>query len=165
MRQGRRSERQERRKVTLGLIDGADVADHDPGELGDTIGGVEERRVRREVVGRRGGQLAIELQDLACRRERVCDEAAVDGRTNRTDPVFEGSNDPEVAATTAERPEQVGVLVLARAEDPAVGRHDVGREQVVEGKAVAGHDPAEAATEGQAQMPVVEMTPPVTASP
>ena len=67
----------------------------------------------------------------------------------RDGPGIRRKNDPEVAAAATERPEQVGVLVLARAQDPAVGRHDVGREEVVEGKAVARHDPAEAAAERQ----------------
>ena len=53
----------------------------------------------------------------------------------------------EVAAAAAQRPEQVGVLVLARAHEPAVGEHDLGREQRVDRQAVVAHQPADAAAE------------------
>ena len=53
----------------------------------------------------------------------------------------------EVAAAASQRPEQVGVLILGRAQQLAVGRHDVDRKQIVDGEAVLAHQPADATTE------------------
>src|SRR5690606_16379107 len=51
----------------------------------------------------------------------------------------------EVAAAALERPEQVWVLVLGRAQPLAAGGHDVRGEEVVDGEAVLAHQPADAA--------------------
>jgi hypothetical protein len=56
----------------------------------------------------------------------------------------------EVAAAASQRPEQVGVLILGRAQQLAVGRHDVGGEEVVDGEAVLTHQPPDATAKGQA---------------
>src|SRR5262249_49373903 len=57
--------------------------------------------------------------------------------------------DAEVAAATADRPEQVGVVGFRRGDDATVGEHDLGRCEVVDGHAVLAHQPAEATTEGE----------------
>ena len=64
--------------------------------------------------------------------------------------VLERGHDPEVAAAAAQAPEQVGVLVLARAQQVAVDGHDVGGQQVVDRGAVAAHQPADPAAEREA---------------
>ena len=61
--------------------------------------------------------------------------------------------DAEVAAAAANRPEQIGVLVGAGANDPAVGRDQIGAQQVVERETVLRHQPADAAAERQARDP------------
>ena len=48
----------------------------------------------------------------------------------------EAGDDAEIAAAAAQRPEQVGVLLLAGGDEAAVGQHDVGLEQIVDGQAV-----------------------------
>lgn len=50
---------------------------------------------------------------------------------------FERGDDPEVASASAQGPEKVGVLGRARLHEPAVGGHDIDREQVVAGEPVA----------------------------
>ncbi|HWC27071.1 MAG TPA: hypothetical protein VG474_10860 [Solirubrobacteraceae bacterium] len=55
----------------------------------------------------------------------------------RVQPQLEGRDDPEVAAAAAQRPEQVGVLVGARADLAAVPEDDLGGDEVVDGHAVA----------------------------
>ena len=61
--------------------------------------------------------------------------------------------DPEVAAATAQRPEQVGVLVLTADELLTCGRDEVDRAQVVAREPEPTGEPAEAATEGQPRDP------------
>ena len=53
----------------------------------------------------------------------------------------------EVAAAAPQRPEQVGVLVLGRPQQFAVGRHDIDGEEVVDREAVLAHQPADATAE------------------
>jgi hypothetical protein len=62
----------------------------------------------------------------------------------------ERGHDPEVPAATAQRPEQVRVLLRRRGEDTAVGRHDLGLHEVVAAQAVLGVEVAVSTTEGQA---------------
>ena len=56
-------------------------------------------------------------------------------------------DDAEVAAATAQSPEQVRVVGLARVDEPAVRRDDVGRDEVVAREAELAHRPADAAAE------------------
>src|SRR6266498_3402619 len=55
------------------------------------------------------------------------------------------SDHAEVAAAAAERPEELLVLALARRQQPAVRRDDVGRDEVVAGEPVLRRDPPVAA--------------------
>ncbi len=64
--------------------------------------------------------------------------------------VFERRDDAEVAAAAAQRPEQILVFCLARDEEPAVGRHDVGRDQVVARQAERAREISDPAAERQA---------------
>src|SRR5690606_25711250 len=60
---------------------------------------------------------------------------------------LERGDDAEVAAAAPDRPEQIRVLVGARAAHLAVGGDDLHRKQVVGGEAITPADPAEAAAE------------------
>ena len=62
---------------------------------------------------------------------------------------LEGGDDAEVAATPAQRPEQVRVLVLAGGPDLPVGGDHLGGDQVVHREPVAAGQVADAAAEGQ----------------
>ena len=50
---------------------------------------------------------------------------------HRVQLVLERSDDAEVAAATAQCPEQIFVLLVARDEELPIGRHDVHRDDVV----------------------------------
>ena len=63
---------------------------------------------------------------------------------------LERGDDAEVAASALERPQQVGVLVRAGADQAPVGGDDLGRDQVVDAQAMAAAQPADAAAERQA---------------
>ena len=60
---------------------------------------------------------------------------------------LELGDDAEVAAAAAQRPEEVRVLVFARANDLALGGHQLERAQAVDREPVATHHPADAAAE------------------
>ena len=59
----------------------------------------------------------------------------------------------EVSAAAAQRPEQVGVLGFGRRHHAAVGQHELGLQQVVDGQAVLAGQVAVAAAEGEAADP------------
>ena len=77
-------------------------------------------------------------------------QAATDDQPGVDQPVHEARHDADVAAATADRPEQVGVALLVDGQDPAVGGHDLGRDQVVDRHAVLAGEEADAATGRQA---------------
>ena len=76
------------------------------------------------------------------------DQPAGDHR-DRLQAVRERRHDPEVAAAALERPEEVGVGRRGHLDDVALGRHELGGQQVVGREAVLGHQPAEPAAQGE----------------
>ena len=78
------------------------------------------------------------------------------GPTTRTAPSGglvqaepEGSDDTEIAAAAADRPEQVGVLIGRGPQHPPVSGDDLGGEQVVDAQPELAGQPAHAAAEGE----------------
>ena len=69
------------------------------------------------------------------------------------EPEMELGDDAEVAAAAPQTPEEVGVLVGRRGDDPAVGGDDLGLEQVVAHEAELALEPAAAAAEREARDP------------
>ena len=69
------------------------------------------------------------------------------GRAYRVKAELERSCDPEVCAGAAEAPEEIGVLLLARPDEPAVRGHELDREQVVDRQAELPLQSAHAAAE------------------
>jgi hypothetical protein len=63
--------------------------------------------------------------------------------------VSEAGGDTEVAAAAAERPEQIGVLLRVGSHEPAVGRDELGGQQVVDREPVLSHEVADAVAEGE----------------
>ena len=106
---------------------------------------------RRQLVGRRGDELAVEGEHLAGILEGVKDRPGEHDRSHRVKPVLERGHDAEVPAAAADPPEEVGVLIPARGEELALRRHQVDREEVVDRRAVLSHEPADAAAEGEAR--------------
>jgi hypothetical protein len=68
-------------------------------------------------------------------------------------PVLEGGHDAEVAASSAHRPEQVGILVGVHGEHVEIGGHEFDADEVVYGHAVAAYQPSLATAKGQAADP------------
>src|SRR5690606_24151614 len=65
--------------------------------------------------------------------------------------IVEAGDDPEIAATAPQPPEEIGVLVGARMEHPAVGCHDLCRKEVVAGEPEAPAELAEATAQCEAR--------------
>src|SRR5206468_3231632 len=57
--------------------------------------------------------------------------------------------DAEVSTAPAQRPEQILVLIARRAEHPAIGSHDLGREEIVGSKSSEPAEPPDTAAERQ----------------
>ena len=81
------------------------------------------------------------------------DEAAEHGRPDRMQCHLHRRHHAEVAATTAQAPEELGVVVRTGLHHRAVGGHHLGGEQVVAGQAVGPHEVADAAAEREAAEP------------
>ena len=101
----------------------------------------------RDLVGGVGGPLAERPQKVERVLGRIEHRSAIDHRAKRVEVELESGHDPEVAATTAQPVQQVGVLGLARADEPPVGGDHVGGHQVVAGEPELAHRPTDPAAE------------------
>ena len=106
------------------------------------------RREAAELLGCVGDELAVEPQQVAGLVELEEHRPAVDV-LDRAHPELERRDDPEVAAAAADGPEEVGVLLVARDVEAAVGGHHVRGEEVVAGQAEAPGEVADAAAQRQ----------------
>ena len=109
---------------------------------------MKERSLHAQLVGRLVREVAVEGEQLGRRLECVHDGAAKHGR-DRIGAELERGDHPEVAAATANRPEQVGVFVGARRHDVSRGEHDLGGDEIVDRHPVAAHQPGEPAAQRQ----------------
>ena len=73
------------------------------------------------------------------------DEPGQDHGADRMQAKLERAHDAEIAAASAQRPEQVGVFGCAGLDELAFGRHHVGRDQIVDGKPELATEPSETA--------------------
>src|SRR5438132_14268711 len=108
--------------------------------------------------------VAVPVKDVVGVFELVEHRAAVyvlDG----VQPEFKRRHDAIVAATAADRPEEVLVFSRAGDEKFPVGRHHVRRNKVVEGQSEPTREVADAASEGQAADARGRDDAPVLASP
>ena len=104
-------------------------------------------RDRRELV--RGGlRLGDERGDHRGLRRQ--DEDPAEDLVDRLEPELEPRGDAEVAAASAQGPEQVRVALRVDVPDLAVGRDHLGGQQLVDRQAVLAHEEAHAAAEGDA---------------
>ena len=154
----RRAARPQRREHPLALRLLAAPADaddrHGPALQLGRVGRLRRRRQQHgedhQLVGRPGlHQVAARAQRRARPVPRVDERAGEHERADAVRAELEPRHDREVPAAAAQRPEQVGMLVGARAHLLAVGEDDVGRAQRVDREAVPAHEPAEAAAEGE----------------
>src|SRR5207244_8138984 len=96
--------------------------------LGDEGGGWcgEEDGAGGPLLGRFGFEGAPGAQELACLLDRVGEQPGEDD-PGRVDAELERGGDAEVAAATADTPEEVGVLVFACPARRAVGGDEADR--------------------------------------
>ena len=143
----RRAPRLERLEVALRSLGIAGVEDDQRRELhSGAVRCVHQAREHAQVVRGARDCFAVEAQQVAGSLDRMGDEPAHD-RLDGVQLVSERGRDTEVPAAPAQRPEEVGMRVGVDLEHLAVGRHELGGEQVVSGEPVLGHQPAEAAAE------------------
>ncbi|WP_236589914.1 GntR family transcriptional regulator [Ramlibacter aurantiacus] len=96
---------------------------------------VHERHDQREFLGRLAREPLVMREHLGCLGGWVHHEAGVH-RRDLMQAEGEPGHHAEVASPAAQRPEQLGVLVLVRHADAAVGQHDLGVDEVVAGQPV-----------------------------
>ena len=118
------------------VVSSASAARRDAVDHGDGLG-----RGGRVVVGRPARPRAPRTPGRP--------DASMQLRAERMEAELERGDDPEVPAGTADAPEQVRLLGLARPDEPAVGGHELDGAQVVDGQPEAALEPPDAATEGQ----------------
>ena len=140
----------ERGQLALGGRGLADVAHGDRRHRHALQLGRDERRrrrdddvqKRRQIVRHARDEVAVELEQLARPGRRVEEGAARHARGDRVQLELERDGDAEIAAAAAEPPEEVGALVVARGDEPAVRRDDVHGAEIVDREAVLPHQPA-----------------------
>ena len=90
------------------------------------------------------------VRTTSCARPAVEEgHAGEDLGAERVELELERRHDAEAPASAAQRPEQLGVLALGRANDPTVPGHELGGDEVVAREAVLALEPAGAAAERQ----------------
>ena len=123
----------ERLERFLTLVDRSGPACHHEGErVPMAILGDEwkrrcdlERRERTHLLGSACDVFAIKAQDVAGVLQLVEHRAAIDV-VDRVQAELERGHHAEVATATADGPEEVFVLPLARDEEPPIGGDDIG---------------------------------------
>src|SRR6185437_7819635 len=83
--------------------------------------------------------------------ERSKEKAQLDERPDRMQSEGEGGDDSEISATAGQRPEQIGILLVRRADDPPVGRDDLDPKKVIAAEPRGLREPADAAAKGEAR--------------
>ncbi len=153
-----RRQRTERRHRRLARLERTDVTqDGQDDDLADVLLGHERHRRAVHDVGdgRDGLRRALSGRDEAGQRvgRRRQDEHATDDLADLMESVVEAGHDTEVAAAATDRPEQVRVADRVGPEERAVGGHDLGGQQRVDGQAMGAHEVADPAAEGDATEP------------
>ena len=99
---------------------------------------------RRSSRGRTGAPRPTARSATSADQPRITGPSGVQ-------PELELGHDAEVAARAPHPPEEIGVLVLARLDQLAVGGDDIDGEQLIDRQAPLAHQPADAAAERQAR--------------
>jgi hypothetical protein len=80
---------------------------------------------RAELVGSLADEIAVKAEDLSNISRIPEDGPRQNNGPDGVEAELERGDDAEVAAAPSQRPEQVGVLVLGRAQPLAAGRHEI----------------------------------------
>ena len=114
----------------------------------------QRRRLERghrnpQLVRRLGSKVTHETQDRWRILDGPEDGTAEHESAHRTELVFEGGSDAEVAATAAQTPEEVRLRLGVDVHLFAIGRDQIDRKQVVDRQAVLAHQVPEPAAKRQ----------------
>jgi hypothetical protein len=124
----------------LSVLFGRSEADHDQREAGDEmVLARHEWRWRGTEACHEAGDILRQCLDVVpgeAQRHLTLltapeEEPEIDERTYRVQLEFERSDDTEVAAATADRPEQIGMLPRGRGQDLPAGGYDLSRKKIV----------------------------------
>ena len=75
-------------------------------------------------------------------------------------PVLKGRCDSEVAATTAQTPKEIRVVLSTGPQEPTVSRDEVHRREIVAGEPIGAREPPEAASQREARDACGALQPP-----
>ena len=100
-------------------------------------------------LGARNDELAKPLHDSVRILELPQHRPGV-YRVDRMGLIEKRRHNAEVPAASANRPKQVAVLVRARHDERAIGKHNVGGQQAIDGQAVPSREVSDAAPQRQA---------------
>ena len=115
-------------------------------------GGHRRRRAQEDV--RDGGELSGRFGGMAYERRHGPrrgrqDEQTAEELTHLVESEGQLGDDAEVAAATADGPEQLGIVVFVDAAHPAVGGDDLGLDERVHREPVLAREVSHAAAEGE----------------
>src|SRR5262249_57026623 len=113
------------------------------------------RRQAPDRGGGSGGDRPEDPEDAAPVANGPGEHSRQHSGAERMELELEGRDDAEVAAPSPKTPEQIGILLLARDDELAVGGDDVARAQIVDRQAELAHEVADAAAQGQPSDPRV----------
>ena len=141
------------RRVLLAPVvapdDAAHLAHVQLGRKGVTGRHRQEREKPVQLLGRIRNEVAVPGEDLGAALERP-EGGSRDHRRDRAEPERKARDHTEVAAPSAQGPEEVRVPFFVRGHEAAVRKHDVGLDQVVDRQAERPGHVADASAEGQA---------------
>jgi hypothetical protein len=128
------------------------------------VGAVHQARIGGQLVRRRGHEVTIEGQHLACLVPRMNQQPAKHG-ADRIGRVGKADHDAEIATATTQAPEQIVVVGRAGRKKPAVGGDDLEGDHIVAGKPVLRTSQPTPPPSVSPAIPVLETTPTGTVSP
>src|SRR5215470_3939385 len=85
------------------------------------------------IFRRLGDKLTVPLHDLGCLVEWPQHRPTIDG-ADRVQPKQEGGDDTKVAPTTADAPEQVGILFRTGGDQPSIRQDQIHGKEIVHGE-------------------------------
>src|SRR5262245_32451372 len=110
---------------------------------------MNEARKDDVLVRQRSRAVAEGPQDIAGALEWIGDQATRDHWPYRMELILKRRRDAKVTAASANRPEEIGLLVLAGSYHLALGSHQFDGAKIVEGEAIFAHQPAQPTAEGE----------------
>ena len=108
-----------------------------------------------QLLGKGREQVAVPAEQVLSRGDVVQHRAADDGAVlpDWMAAEREGGDHTEVAAATAQRPEQITVRLFAGGDETAVGQHHIGGDQIVDGEAETARQVADPTAQSQPTNP------------